>query len=184
MKKTKLLKIITLLLTITLISVSGSNLTTYAQDTVSSDNLISPIIPVGNTISTEIELLDNGDYIETVISTDESLADSILNVSTLATTKTITKTKTSYYKNAAGSVMWSVSIKGTFTYNGSTSKCTKCSHSTTAPGKSWSIKSCTSSKSGNKATAKAVATHKSSSGATANYTKSVTITCSAKGVVS
>lgn len=41
MKKTKLLKITTLLLTITLISVSGSNLTTYAQDTVSSDNLIS-----------------------------------------------------------------------------------------------------------------------------------------------
>ena len=90
MKKTKLLKITTLLLTITLISVQGSNLTTYAQDTVSSDNLISPIIPVGNTISTEIELLDNGDYIETVISTDESLADSILNGSTLATTNTIT----------------------------------------------------------------------------------------------
>lgn len=48
MKKTKLLKITTLLLTIALISVSGPNLTISAQDTVLSNNPVSPIIPIGD----------------------------------------------------------------------------------------------------------------------------------------
>ena len=133
---------------------------------------------------TSTELLDNGDYIETVISSELSLSDNILNISTLSTSKTTTKTKTTYYKNSSGSVLWSVSIKATFTYNGSTSKCTNCSHSTTAPGKSWSIKSCTSSKSGNKATAKAIATHTGSNGSTSDISKTVTISCSPSGKVS
>lgn len=80
--------------------------------------------------------------------------------------------------------MWSVSIKATFTYNGSTSKCTSCSHSTTAPGKTWSIKSCTSSKSGNKATAKAVATQTGSDGSKYNISRTVTISCSKNGKIS
>ena len=125
-----------------------------------------------------IEYLDNGDYIETII-TDDTLDSGI----SLYTTNTITKTKTSYYKNSSGTVLWSVSIKATFSYNGSTSTCTSCSHSTTAPAASWSIKSASHSKSGNTATAKATATHTVSGEAT-NYSMSVTIKCSATGVVS
>lgn len=139
-------------------------------------------IPVSatNTDNTEknIEYLENGDYIETII-TDDTENSGI----SLHATNTITKTKTSYYKNSSGNVLWSVAIKATFTYNGSTSKCTSCSHSTTAPGASWSIKSASHSKSGNTATAKATATHKTNEGAI-NYTRSVTIKCSATGVVS
>lgn len=82
-----------------------------------------------------IEYLYNGDYIETII-TDDTANPSI----SLYTTNTITKTKTRYYKNSSGTVLWSVAIKATFSYNGSTSTCTSCSHSTTAPGASWSIK--------------------------------------------
>lgn len=85
----------------------------------------------------QIEYLENGDYTETVI--NDELPDNVV-ISPFATTKTITKSKTTYYKNSAGTVLWSVTIKGTFTYNGSTSKCTSCSHSTTAPSSAWSIK--------------------------------------------
>lgn len=180
MKKTKLPK--TLLFSLALTSLLGFNNTAYANDELSLDNQIEIITSTVDSSSTE--LLDNGDYIETVISSELSLPDNILNISTLSTSKTTTKTKTTYYKNSFGSVMWSVSIKATFTYNGSTSKCTRCSHSTTAPGKSWSIKSSSSSKSGNKATAKATATHTDSDGSKNNITKSVTISCSPSGKVS
>lgn len=139
-------------------------------------------IPVSATITdnTEkaIEYLENGNYIETII-TDDIANPSI----SLYTTNTITKTKTKYYKNSSGTVLWSVAIKATFSYNGSTSTCTSCSHSTTAPAASWSIKSASHSKSGNTATAKATATHTVSGEAT-NYSMSVTIKCSATGVVS
>lgn len=128
----------------------------------------------------QIEYLENGDYIETVIK-DETPDDT--SIPPLATTKTITKSKTNYYKNSAGEVMWSVKITGTFTYDGSTSKCTSCSHSTSAPGTAWSIKSSSSSKSGNTATANATATYKTAT-VTKDYSMSVTIKCSANGTVS
>lgn len=131
------------------------------------------------TTQIEIEYLENGDYIETVISNETN--DNA--TCPLATTKTITKSKTKYYKNSAGTVLWSVTIKGTFTYDGSTSKCTSCSHSASAPASSWSIKSVSSSKSGNSATAKVTATQKDGSLST-DYSTSVTITCSANGTIS
>ncbi len=124
----------------------------------------------------EVEKLDNGDYIETFMESEDS------KLITMSAAKTITKTKTAQYKNSSGEVLWSVSIKGTFTYDGKTSKCTSCSHSTTAPSKYWSIKSCTSTKSGNKATATVVALQKGL--ATNTVTKTITISCSPKGVVS
>ena len=62
-----------------------------------------------NDYNRTIEYLDNGDYIETIISDDET--DSEIS---LFSTKSITKTKTSYYKNSSGTVLWSVAIKATF----------------------------------------------------------------------
>lgn len=131
-----------------------------------------------NDYNRTIEYLDNGDYIETIISDDE--IDSEIS---LFSTKSITKTKTSYYKNSNGTVLWSVAIKATFSYNGKSAICTSCSHITTAPANSWSIKSASHSKSGNTATAKATATHKTSTGSS-DVTRSVTIKCSPTGVVS
>lgn len=133
-----------------------------------------------DTVQTHIEYLDTGCYYETTITNDSTEAF----VSPFATTKYITKTKNTKYKNASGDVMWSDSIKATFSYDGTTSKCTSCTPSATAYGTTWSIKNVTSSKSGNSATATAKAAHTSSSGASQTYTKSVTIKCSATGVVS
>lgn len=126
-----------------------------------------------NDYNRTIEYLDNGDYIETIISDDET--DSEIS---LFSTKSITKTKTSYFKNSIGTVLWSVAIKATFSYNGKSATCTSCSHITTAPASNWSIRSA-----GNTATAKATATYKKSSGYS-DYSRSVTIKCSPTGVVS
>lgn len=131
-----------------------------------------------NDYNRTIEYLDNGDYVETIISDDET--DSEIS---LFSTKSITKTKTSYYKNSSGTVLWSVTIKATFSCNGKSATCTSCSHTTTISAKTWSIKSASHSKSGNTATAKATATHKTRTGSS-NHTISVTIKCSPTGVVS
>lgn len=142
-------------------------------------------IPANATITLEntqttIELLENGDYIETVIScvTDKKGFD----YSTYAT-QTKTGKKTSSYKNSSGTVLWSVSVTGTFSYNGSTATCTSKSHSATSYSSSWSIKSVSSTKSGNSATANAVATHRGATGTT-DYSMSVTLRCSANGTLS
>ena len=83
---------------------------------------------------TETIPLEDGDYLETTILDAPTIPSS---VSLFSTSKTITKTKITKYKNSNGTVLWSVSIKATFTYNGSTAKCTSCSHSTTCPTKTW-----------------------------------------------
>lgn len=128
-----------------------------------------------------IEEAENGNYYETII---ETLDQEQPPYSVLATTQYITKTKTTYYKNSSGTVLWSVSITATFSYDGSTSKCTSCSHSTTAPSPNWSISSSSSSRSGNSATATATAVYKLNSTTSSSHTKSVTIQCSPTGVVS
>ena len=125
-----------------------------------------------------IEHLDNGDYIETVIN-DAGMKAAL---SLQSADKQITKTKTAYYKNQSGAVLWSVSIKATFSYNGTSSKCISCSPSASAPAKSWSIKSLSSSKKGNSASAKVVAVH--ATNVSQQYTKTVTIHCSKTGVIS
>ncbi|MFQ9514450.1 MAG: hypothetical protein ACLRZ9_01345 [Eubacterium sp.] len=132
-------------------------------------------------VQSHIEKPDNEYYLKQVI-TDYPYNHPL--ISTFPTNKTITKTKTTYYKNSNGTVLWSVSIKATFTYNGSTSKCTSYSHSTIAPAKTWSIKNCLSQKSGNSATAKVTVVHTGTNGSTDTVTKWVTIKCSPDGTVS
>lgn len=136
-------------------------------------------------------------YIETTIISDnmhssisiKSLSDKDLNLvpmrflSINKTNKTITKTKTCKIRSKNGTVLWSVSIKATFTYNGTTSKCISYSHSASAPAKSWSIKSVSSSKKGNSATAVGVAIHFDNVGSK-DFRQSITIKCNKNGVVS
>ena len=129
---------------------------------------------------TETVPLEDGDYLETTIINTPTIP---LGVSLLSTKKNITKTNISKYKNKDSTVLWSVSIKATFTYNGSTAKCISCSHSTTFPAKTWKIKSVSSSKSGNSATATAIATQ-SFGNISKDFTKSVPISCSKNGTVS
>lgn len=113
--------------------------------------ICSPVYGAEQIKSSEIEYLDDGSYFETVITTESNSGMTTLS------SKSVTKTKTSYYKNSNGTILWYVKVTGTFTYGNGSSKCT--SSSVTADSKSgaWKITSKSASKSGNKATAKATA---------------------------
>ena len=121
-------------------------------------------------ISTEIEILPNGDSIETELITYTELGGA-------KATKSGQKTKS--YKNSSGAVMWSVTVYGTFSYTGSSATCTSASRSTTCPGSGWTIVSSSASKSGNTATAKATAGYNNS-----NFSLTVSLKCSANGTLS
>ena len=178
MKKNTLRKIILLSFVLST-SLLHINYSTYANDIPLDNSIVkNAMFFVDNSYK---EDLNNGYYTETVISSEPFLLN---NISLLSASKNITKTKTTYCKNSSGSVLWSVSIRATFTYNGSTSKCTRCSHSTTAPGRAWSIKSASSSKNGNTATVRAAVTHQSTNGTQNIITKYLTISCSPSGKVS
>ena len=121
-------------------------------------------------ITTEVEILPNGDRIETVLVTYEQPDGA-------KSTRSGQKTKS--YKNSSGAVLWSVTVYGTFSYNGSSATCTSATRSTTCPGSGWSIVSSSASKSGNTATAIATARYNN-----IDYTRSVTLKCSTNGTLS
>lgn len=127
-----------------------------------------------NVSTTEIEYLDDGTYFEITIEEIPSIAK--------ASTKTGKKTATK--KASDGTVLWTVTVTGTFSYDGKTAKCTKATDSVTSPGPYWSIASSSASKSG--ATAKATATAKKTVNGkvTQKVTKTVELTCSPSGKLS
>ncbi|MBE6737801.1 MAG: hypothetical protein E7566_04000 [Ruminococcaceae bacterium] len=118
-----------------------------------------------------VEYLDNGCYIETII-TQNTL-----------TRGTISGTKTRNFNNSNGDVLWYVSVTGTFTYNGATSYCHSCSHNAKSNSSYWTIRSVTSDTYVNTATATAVA-RQSSGTASHDFTASVTLTCAKDGTLS
>ncbi|MBR3988513.1 MAG: hypothetical protein IKK10_04340 [Clostridia bacterium] len=128
-----------------------------------------------NTEITEtfVEVLENGDKIRTYITYYED--------NTRAASKSGYKTRE--YLNSSDEVMWSVTVNGTFTYNGTTSSCVSVSRSADAYASTWSIKSTSCSRSGNCATATAIATQKNLIGST-DYTASVNLYCSPYGILS
>ncbi len=100
-------------------------------------------------------------------------------------TKTKSAVKTVLCNDSNGKTLWSLQIAATFSYTGSSSKCTSAKASVTSNSSSWkvSVSSCT--RSGNKATANAVGKKYSSKGVLLQtVTKSVTISCSANGTIS
>ena len=127
-----------------------------------------------NVSTTEIEYLDDGTYFEITIE----------EVPSIARASTITGKKTAKQKSANGTVLWSVTVTGTFSYNGKTAKCTKATDSVTSPGPYWSSASSSASKSG--ATAKATATAKKTVNGrvTQKVTKTIKLTCSPSGKLS
>ena len=121
----------------------------------------------------------------TQIFEDGSYIEETIEESSFITRSTITKTKTSTYKGASGTVRWSVSVKGTFNYNGSTATCTRSEVSTKIYDSRWKLSDAKASKSGNKAIASVKATEYTSDGAMSRtINKTVTLTCSPKGALS
>ena len=138
-------------------------------------SIASAAVPTDATI---VETFDDGSYIETVIKKTTSAS------SARSTTSTVSGKKTNTYRNSEGSALWSVTVTGTFTYNGSSATCTKSTVSATSYNSNWKISSSSASKSG--ATAKATASVKRYADGTyiRTMTQSVSLTCSKKGTLS
>lgn len=125
------------------------------------------------------ETFTDGSYIESIILPGIEKSP----LAAFSADKSITKTKLSQYKNSYGTTLWSLSITASFTYNGTSARCTSCTPNAAVYNNSWKVKSLSSSKSGNHATANATMTH-SVNNISNNTQKSVTITCSKNGAVS
>lgn len=99
-------------------------------------------------------------------------------------TQTKTGKKTVYVKNSSDTILWSVTVTGTFTYTGSSSTCTISSVNASSNDSRWKIASKSSSKSGNKASATATAKYYLDGSIISTLSKTTTLTCSATGILS
>lgn len=109
--------------------------------------------------------------------------ETIINENTLARSSK-TGTKTVNYRNSAGSIVWSVSVQGTFYYNGAMASCTASTVLTTCPSSNWKIISRYANKSGNTAIASASASRYTNGVAVQTLTREVRLSCSASGSLS
>lgn len=94
-------------------------------------------------------------------------------------TSHITGSKTRAYKDAKGNILWSVTVTASFSYDGSTSKCTSASASASVMNTNWKIISKSSSRNGNEGKATAIAEYRDSN----RTTRTVTIKCSKTGAL-
>lgn len=122
-----------------------------------------------------IEYLENGDYVETIITTTDTVT------SRAAASKV--GTKNAFYKNANGEIMWSVSINASFTYNGSTATCTNSWVTTTCPSKFWKVSDAIALSGGNSATAYATGKRYQNGLVIQTLYSKVTLNCSANGTL-
>ena len=150
-------KIICLLFSISMVLLP---ITSYAQS--NSDNIVS------------VQYFEDGSQLVTEISTQSSFAKS--------SSKTGNKTFT--YKNSNGNSEWSITIKGTFTYTGSSALCTDSSISYNIYDSSWKCTKTTATKSGR--TAKGSFIMKKYAGIIVSKTieKEMSISCSNNGTLS
>ncbi len=140
----------------------------YSSTTLASDYTDS---------STTIEVLDDGSYIETTIETTPS-------INLFVVTSTKSGKKTSSHKDSSGRTLWSVTVNGTFSYNGTSSKCTSSTISTTCPSSMWKLSGKSASKSGATATASVVGKKYGNGTVTKTINRSVSLTCSKTGKLS
>lgn len=122
-----------------------------------------------------IEYLEDGSYFVTVI--EDEPAEGILPMAK----KTVTKSKTTYFKNKNGTTLWYVRVKGTFTYGDGTAKCTSATPSAVSKSSAWKVSSATGGRSGNKASATATGKQYVGGIVVDTRTKTVTLTCSPDG---
>lgn len=130
-----------------------------------------------NTYPAEYEYFDDGSYIVTTITESSSILTRASGSKTAS--------KTSKYYSSSGSALWSVTVTGSFSYTGSSAKCTSSSVSANSYSSLWKINSKSASKSGATAKATAKAYQYDSNGKyITSVTKTVGLTCSINGSLS
>lgn len=121
------------------------------------------------------EYLGDGIYVETYVIDHK--------ISCFAT-NTVSKTKVSDYKNSKGTLIYRISVTGTFTYNGTSATCTASSVNAETYLSDWKVVSKSASKSGNTASATAIFSQYLNGHLIQSKNPTITLTCSATGVVS
>ncbi len=143
--------------------------------------LISIFFTPSLALASGYNTIDENSYYITTTITDSPTPIMLLANNAQNKNKTITKSKTKTAMAKDGSAIWSITLTATFTYDGSTAKCTKCSHSSTIYDKSWKVKSCSSTKKQNSATTTAKLIHNTDG---SQKTCNITLKCSPTGNVS
>lgn len=90
--------------------------------------------------------------------------------------------KTANMKNGS-TILWSVTVIGTFTYDGYHSTCTKAEVSTTCPSSYWKITSSSASKSGASATARATGQSYNNGVVVQTLTEAISLVCGSDGTL-
>lgn len=120
------------------------------------------------------EVFDDGSYIEVTVE------ESDINIRS-----TITKTKTATLKSETGTIRWSITVKGTFLYNGITSSCQQSTVSTKVYSTSWKLSNAKAWKSGATASASVTAKQYHQDGTVVRtINKTVNLTCDKNGNLS
>lgn len=120
------------------------------------------------------ERFDDGSYIEVTI-----------HYGDLNTRSTTTHSKTATFKGEDGTKYWSVTVKGTFSYNGKTSSCTSSSVSTKNYSTTWKLSNAKASKNGATASASVTAKQYHPDGIVyRTINKTVKLTCDKNGNLS
>ena len=109
-------------------------------------------------------------------STEENI---VATLSRSSSTKSAKRTYT--YKTSSGKILWTITVTGTFTYNGSSSSCTKASVSTTCPSITFKLASKSATKHNSTATATASFKQYNDSVYLRTITRSVSISCDKSG---
>lgn len=123
-----------------------------------------------------VETFSDGSYLKSVLIDDSADTSS-------SARKTATKSghKVYSYESSSGKTLWTITITGTFSYTGSSSKCIKSEISTTCPASNWKLSEKKAYTSG--ASAKATASFKQYKKDVylQTITRTVTISCNKSG---
>ncbi|MCI8308053.1 MAG: hypothetical protein HFH14_08410 [Lachnospiraceae bacterium] len=131
---------------------------------------------------TTVTYLDDGDRIETTIIEEPSTKRP--GIQPYTTTVEMTRSKISRYYNGDNKVMWYIKVTGTFTYNGTTSKCLKSSVTAESYNSTWKVSQLSAARSGATALASCKAKQYMANLLIASMDGFVTLTCDRNGNLS
>lgn len=119
------------------------------------------------------QVFEDGSYIESVIVRDEQAE--------YARSSTISGKKEYSYKNSSGKIIWTAVLHGSFTYNGSSAKCTTASVKISKINENWKATEKKASISGNSALGKVTTKRYVSGVAVQVVNRTLKLTCTASG---
>lgn len=144
---------------------------------------VQPVLAADGEQSTSIRRLPDGSYYETIVETVPGQPGALASSRIFAPSGvyTVTKSKTTRYRSASGSVLWFVKVTGTFRYGRGSSTCLSSRVTAKSRNKRWKVSNRRAGKIKNKAIASATAKRYENGEVVQKIHKTVTLTCTASG---